>query len=99
MWVQGLLKDRTFSQPRKSMRGKGRVTVQFGCCYNYAVDSQGRAPGLCASLLVPASFRSLAGRSRRFCQHCGGVLLVDACSMQQAVHEHSAAPLIHISRV
>lgn len=27
------------------MRGKGRVTIQFGCCYNYAVDREGRQPG------------------------------------------------------
>ena len=27
------------------MRGKGRVTIQFGCCYNYAVDKEGRPPG------------------------------------------------------
>ena len=43
--VQGKLRGRTFSQPRKSMKGKGRITVQFGCCYNYAVDQQGRKPG------------------------------------------------------
>lgn len=30
---------RTYSEPRKWMRGKGRVTIQFGCCYNYAVVS------------------------------------------------------------
>jgi hypothetical protein len=29
--------ERTYSEPRKWMRGKGRVTIQFGCCYNYAV--------------------------------------------------------------
>ena len=28
------------------MRGKGRVTVQLGCCYNYARDSEGNAPGI-----------------------------------------------------
>ena len=43
--MQGRLRGRTFSAPRKSIRGKGRVTVQFGCCYNYATDKQGRAPG------------------------------------------------------
>ena len=43
--VQGYFKGRTFSAPRKSMRGKGRVTIQFGCCYNYAVDKEGRPPG------------------------------------------------------
>eukprot|EP01018_Ginkgo_biloba_P039393 Gb_01413 [translate_table: standard] len=31
------LRERTYSEPRKWMRGKGRVTIQFGCCYNYAV--------------------------------------------------------------
>ncbi|EHA8590713.1 RNA demethylase ALKBH5 [Cocos nucifera] len=28
------------------MRGKGRVTIQFGCCYNYAVDKHGNPPGI-----------------------------------------------------
>ena len=43
---QGLLRGRTFSAPRKSMKGKGRITVQFGCCYNYAIDNEGRKPGM-----------------------------------------------------
>ena len=43
--MQNELRGRTFSAPRKSMRGKGRVTIQFGCCYNYAVDREGRQPG------------------------------------------------------
>ena len=42
---QGRLKGRTFSAPRKWARGKGRITCQFGCCYNYAIDSEGRKPG------------------------------------------------------
>ncbi|KAJ7539713.1 hypothetical protein O6H91_11G106200 [Diphasiastrum complanatum] len=40
------LMDRTYSEPRKWMRGKGRVTIQFGCCYNYAVDKAGNPPGI-----------------------------------------------------
>lgn len=28
------------------MRGKGRVTIQFGCCYNYGVDKNGNPPGI-----------------------------------------------------
>lgn len=44
-WLQGELRGRTFSAPRKNMRGNGRVTIQFGCCYNYAVDFEGRSPG------------------------------------------------------
>ena len=28
------------------MKGKGRVTVQLGCCYNYARDSKGNLPGI-----------------------------------------------------
>ncbi|ERN01658.1 uncharacterized protein LOC18429743 isoform X1 [Amborella trichopoda] len=39
------LKVRTYSEPRKWMPGKGRVTIQFGCCYNYAVDKNGNPPG------------------------------------------------------
>ncbi|XP_008779445.2 RNA demethylase ALKBH9B-like [Phoenix dactylifera] len=40
------LRRRTYSEPRKWMRGKGRVTIQFGCCYNYAVDNYGNPPGI-----------------------------------------------------
>lgn len=40
------LRARTYSEPRKWMRGKGRVTIQFGCCYNYAMDKDGNPPGI-----------------------------------------------------
>eukprot|EP00250_Pteridium_aquilinum_P002523 c1274_g1_i1 orf=465-1316(-) len=40
------LRGRTYCEPRKWMRGKGRVTIQFGCCYNYALDKQGNLPGI-----------------------------------------------------
>lgn len=43
---KGQLRERTYSEPRKWMRGKGRVTIQFGCCYNYAVDKKGNPPGI-----------------------------------------------------
>ena len=42
----GELCGRTYSAPRKWMRGKGRITVQMGCCYNYARDKQGNPPGI-----------------------------------------------------
>lgn len=40
------MRGRTFSAPRKWLPGKGRMTIQFGCCYNYARDDQGREPGV-----------------------------------------------------
>ena len=43
---EGALCGRTYSAPRKWKRGKGRITVQMGCCYNYATDKQGRPPGI-----------------------------------------------------
>ncbi|XP_050228805.1 RNA demethylase ALKBH9B [Mercurialis annua] len=43
---RGELKERTFTAPQKWMRGKGRVTIQFGCCYNYATDKIGNPPGI-----------------------------------------------------
>ncbi|KAL5789785.1 hypothetical protein ACOSQ2_004673 [Xanthoceras sorbifolium] len=46
MGRKGQLRERTYSEPRKWMRGKGRVTIQFGCCYNYAVDRNGNPPGI-----------------------------------------------------
>ncbi|WOH14157.1 hypothetical protein DCAR_0933673 [Daucus carota subsp. sativus] len=42
----GQLRERTYSEPTKWMRGKGRITIQFGCCYNYAVDKNGNPPGI-----------------------------------------------------
>lgn len=46
MGRKGQLMARTYSEPRKWMRGKGRITIQFGCCYNYAVDKDGNPPGI-----------------------------------------------------
>ncbi|XP_076939792.1 RNA demethylase ALKBH9B-like [Bidens hawaiensis] len=48
----GELKDRTYMAPVKWMRGKGRVTIQFGCCYNYATDKHGNPPGILQNELV-----------------------------------------------
>lgn len=46
MGQKGRLRERTYTEPSKWMRGKGRVTIQFGCCYNYAVDKNGNPPGI-----------------------------------------------------
>ncbi|XP_031116409.1 RNA demethylase ALKBH9B-like isoform X1 [Ipomoea triloba] len=46
MGKKGQLKGRTYTAPQKWMRGKGRVTIQFGCCYNYATDKNGNPPGI-----------------------------------------------------
>ncbi|KAI0497992.1 hypothetical protein KFK09_021233 [Dendrobium nobile] len=43
---KGRLRGRTYSEPRKWMRGKGRITIQFGCCYNYAMDRNENPPGI-----------------------------------------------------
>ena len=43
---EGALVNRTYSAPRRWMRGKGRITVQLGCCYNYATDKNGNPPGI-----------------------------------------------------
>ncbi|KAK4847065.1 hypothetical protein QYF36_025085 [Acer negundo] len=43
---KGQLRERTYSEPRKWMRGKGRVTIQCGCSYNYATDKNGNPPGI-----------------------------------------------------
>ncbi|PHT56504.1 hypothetical protein CQW23_04990 [Capsicum baccatum] len=49
MGKNGELKERTYTAPAKWMRGKGRVTIQFGCCYNYAPDKSGNPPGILKS--------------------------------------------------
>ena len=46
MGDDGALMGRTYSAPRKWRRGNGRITVQMGCCYNYATDKDGRPPGI-----------------------------------------------------
>ncbi|KAK4274518.1 hypothetical protein QN277_017725 [Acacia crassicarpa] len=52
MGKKGELKDRTYSAPQKWMRGKGRQTIQFGCCYNYATDRDGNPPGILQNVVV-----------------------------------------------
>ncbi|KAE8695132.1 2-oxoglutarate and Fe(II)-dependent oxygenase superfamily protein isoform 2 [Hibiscus syriacus] len=52
MGRKGELKECTYTAPQKWMRGKGRVTIQFGCCYNYAVDKNGNPPGILQNELV-----------------------------------------------
>ncbi|KAL5557569.1 hypothetical protein UlMin_039805 [Ulmus minor] len=49
---KGELKERTYTAPHKWMKGKGRVTLQFGCCYNYATDKNGNPPGILHSEFV-----------------------------------------------
>ncbi|KAL0915964.1 hypothetical protein M5K25_013437 [Dendrobium thyrsiflorum] len=44
--------EHTYSEPKKWMRGKGRVTIQFGCCYNYAVEKNGIPPGILRNEIV-----------------------------------------------
>ena len=41
----GKLRGRTFLAPAKPIRGKGRVTIQYGCCYNYR-EWRGRQKGI-----------------------------------------------------
>lgn len=62
---KGELKERTFTAPRKWMKGKGRVTIQFGCCYNYATDKNGNPPGILKNEEVdplPSLFRVIIKR-------------------------------------
>ncbi|XP_068662188.1 RNA demethylase ALKBH9B-like [Aristolochia californica] len=59
------LRERTYSEPRKWMRGKGRVTLQFGCCYNYATDKNGNPPGIIRDEEVdpiPSQFKTVIKR-------------------------------------
>ncbi|KAF8404101.1 hypothetical protein HHK36_008981 [Tetracentron sinense] len=54
MGQKGQLKGRTYSEPKKWMHRKGRVTMQFGCCYNYAADRNGNPPGIIRGAEVDA---------------------------------------------
>ncbi|KAL8151977.1 hypothetical protein V2J09_021785 [Rumex salicifolius] len=62
---KGELKERTFTAPKKWMRGKGRETIQFGCCYNYATDKHGNPPGILRNNVVdpiPSLFKVIIRR-------------------------------------
>ncbi|PKU88103.1 ALKBH5 [Dendrobium catenatum] len=59
------LGEYTYSEPRKWMRGKGRVTIQFGCCYNYAVGKNGVPPGILRNVIadpIPNLFKIMIKR-------------------------------------
>ncbi|XP_020590662.1 uncharacterized protein LOC110031672 [Phalaenopsis equestris] len=56
--------EHTYSEPRKWMRGKGRVTIQFGCCYNYA-EKNGIPPGIIRRAIadpIPNLFKTMIKR-------------------------------------
>ncbi|KAL3626862.1 hypothetical protein CASFOL_029267 [Castilleja foliolosa] len=70
MGRNGQLKERTYTAPQKWMRGKGRVTLQFGCCYNYATDKKGNPPGILRNAMVdplPHLFKVMIKRLIRWC--------------------------------
>uniref|UniRef100_N1QQ49 Alkylated DNA repair alkB-5-like protein n=1 Tax=Aegilops tauschii TaxID=37682 RepID=N1QQ49_AEGTA len=61
--------DRTYTEPEKWMRGKGRVTIQFGCCYNYATDRKGNPPGIIRTFVsdpIPELFKVMIKRLVRW---------------------------------
>ncbi|KAF0903287.1 hypothetical protein E2562_026570 [Oryza meyeriana var. granulata] len=61
----GELGDRTYTEPQRWMRGKGRVTIQFGCCYNYATDKNGNPPGIIRTIAsdpMPSLFKVIIKR-------------------------------------
>lgn len=69
MGKNGQFKERTYTEPTKWMRGKGRVTIQFGCCYNYATDKKGNPPGILKNELVdplPQLFKVMIKRLIRW---------------------------------
>uniref|UniRef100_A0ACD5ZPK1 Uncharacterized protein n=1 Tax=Avena sativa TaxID=4498 RepID=A0ACD5ZPK1_AVESA len=66
---RGELGDRTYTEPEKWMRGKGRVTIQFGCCYNYATDKNGNPPGIIRTFVsdpIPELFKVMIKRLVRW---------------------------------
>ncbi|XP_019178294.1 PREDICTED: uncharacterized protein LOC109173509 [Ipomoea nil] len=62
---KGQLKARTYYEPKKWMGRKGRTIIQFGGCYNYAVDKNGNPPGIIRDEEVdplPALFKQMIKR-------------------------------------
>ncbi|KVH93484.1 Oxoglutarate/iron-dependent dioxygenase [Cynara cardunculus var. scolymus] len=69
MGQRGRFREKTYSEPAKWMRGKGRVTIQFGCCYNYAIDKHGNPPGILRNEEVdplPPIFKQMIKRMVRW---------------------------------
>ncbi|KAG1360723.1 RNA demethylase ALKBH5 [Cocos nucifera] len=71
IWLSDLLlfAEHTYSEPRKWMRGKGRVNIQFGCCYNYAMDKDGNLPGILQNVIadpIPHLFKVIIRRLIRW---------------------------------
>ncbi|KAI3729066.1 hypothetical protein L6452_17713 [Arctium lappa] len=69
MGQRGRLREKTYSEPAKWMRGKGRVTIQFGCFYNYAIDKYGNPPGILRNEEVdplPPIFKQMIKRMVRW---------------------------------
>ncbi|KAJ9172682.1 hypothetical protein P3X46_015895 [Hevea brasiliensis] len=67
--IKGELKEKTYTAPQKWMKGKGRITIQFGCCYNYATDKNGNPPGILQNELVdpiPKLFKVIIRRLIRW---------------------------------
>ncbi|XP_042520763.1 RNA demethylase ALKBH9B-like [Macadamia integrifolia] len=64
----GRLNAHTHSEPKKWMRGKGYVTIQFGCCYNYAEDKKGNPPGIMRDEVdpIPSLFKTMIKRLVRW---------------------------------
>ncbi|CAL9068354.1 unnamed protein product [Musa banksii] len=63
------LGEHTYSEPPKWMCGKGRVTIQFGCCYNYSMDKNGNPPGILKNVVadpVPHLFKVIIRRLVRW---------------------------------
>ncbi|PKU61839.1 ALKBH5 [Dendrobium catenatum] len=47
------------------MHGKGQVTIQFGCCYHYAVEKNGIPPGMLRNVIadpIPNLFKIMIKR-------------------------------------
>ncbi|XP_031132008.1 RNA demethylase ALKBH9B-like [Ipomoea triloba] len=66
---KGQLRARTYYEPKKRMGRKGRTIIQFGGCYNYAVDKNGNPPGIIRDEEVdplPAVFKQMIKRMVRW---------------------------------
>ncbi|XP_008790040.2 RNA demethylase ALKBH9B-like [Phoenix dactylifera] len=63
------LGEHTYSEPRKWMPGKGRATIQFGCCYNFSMDKDANLPGILQNVIadpIPHLFKVIIRRLIRW---------------------------------
>ncbi|KAK6945600.1 Alpha-ketoglutarate-dependent dioxygenase AlkB-like [Dillenia turbinata] len=97
MGQKGQLRERMYLEPTKWMRGKGRVTIQFGCRYNHADDKKWNPPGIVRDEEVdpfPSLFKQMIKRLVRWWHVLPPTCNLDSCIVN--IHDQGDCISPHI---